>query len=89
MLILASTGDMALAGIIADRTGVDMDRVRAEMEHAPGHWAAVATSSALLTCPKCGQPGWPDCDCTFSECSEEEAHLVMPNQTAPYNTVLL
>ena len=63
VLILASTGDMALACVVADRLNVDIQKVRQEMTGAPGHWATVAAETSLLTCPICGQPGWPDCDC--------------------------
>ena len=63
VLILASTGDMALACVVADRLNVDIQKVRQEMTGAPGHWATIAAETSLLTCPICRHPGWPDCDC--------------------------
>ena len=36
VLILASTGDMALACVVADRLNVDIQKVRQEMTGAPG-----------------------------------------------------
>ena len=74
VLVLASTGDMALACIVANRMGVDMDRIRHDMAGTPGHWANIATGSTLLTCPTCQQPGWPDCEC--KPCSTVESAYV-------------
>ena len=63
ILILATSGDMALANIVADRTGVCMKRVRQNMAKTNEHWAHSAAQHTLLTCNECGRPGWPDCVC--------------------------
>ena len=72
VLILATSGDMALASIVADRTGVNMNRVRQDMERSPRHWAHEAAEYSLLTCNECGRPGWPDCVCGQVGVQEED-----------------
>ena len=63
VLILASTGDMALAAIVADSTGVDLGKIREQMKRQPDHWAHEATALNLIICSQCTLPGWPDCGC--------------------------
>ena len=78
VLVLASTGDMALACSVAEQLGVDMGRVREDMARTPGHWANVAVESSLLTCPTCHQLGWPDCECI--PCDGKETALFVQEQ---------
>ena len=63
VLVLASTGDLALANLVATRFDIDWNRVREEMKGARNHWAKKAAYATILTCNKCLLPGWPDCDC--------------------------
>ena len=63
MLVLASTGDMALANTVAQAQNVDFEKVRRSMAVSRNHWANKAASSTLLICHECRQLGWPDCDC--------------------------
>lgn len=63
VLVLATSGDMALAAIVADSTGVDMKAIRGEMKQSKAHWAHRAAEYTLMTCVECGRPGWPDCEC--------------------------
>ena len=63
VLVLASTGDLALANLVAARFDVDWNRVREEMKRAKNHWAKKAAHATILTCNKCLLPCWPDCDC--------------------------
>ena len=63
VLILACTGDMALAHIVADAYGIDWDSVVAEKNANRYRYALLAASTTLLTCDHCMLPAWPDCDC--------------------------
>ena len=63
VLVLASTGDMALANTVAQAQNVDFEKVRRSMAVSRNHWANKAASSTLLICHECRQLGWPDCDC--------------------------
>ena len=72
VLILASTGDLPLANIVARRHGIDWQRVRKEMANKKDHWACKAAHTTLLTCNVCLLPSWPDCDCAGRKSSSGE-----------------
>ena len=63
VLILASTGDMALARIAADAYKVDWQGIVEEVRANKSRYRHLAAFSTLLTCNKCLLPSWPDCAC--------------------------
>ena len=65
--IFPSTGDLALANIVAQRHGINWQRVRKEMARKKDHWAHKAAYATLLTCNVCLVPSWPDCNCAGRE----------------------